>query len=83
MPPRRRVEAPLEDVAIDDRRAGNVTLSRALVERPDVDEQRPRGQLLSRPSCFDADQSRPSARQELVDIPGSRFAQGCRSIVSE
>lgn len=68
MPLRRWVKAPLEDIAIDDGRAGNVALRRALVGRPDVDEQRPGGQLFSRASRLDPDEPGPSALEELVDV---------------
>jgi hypothetical protein len=38
-----RVEAPLEHVALDDQRAGNLTLLHPLRVRPDVDQQRAGG----------------------------------------
>ena len=63
----RRVEAPLEDVAVDHERAGDATLAPALLDRTDVDEERAGALCGERVRRGHAIESRACHREQLVD----------------
>ena len=59
-------EAPLEHVAVDDDSAGNFTSMRALITRPDVDQERAVGELGGSLLRFDPSQVAPGTIKEFV-----------------
>jgi hypothetical protein len=61
------VEAPFEDVATDDCRAGHVALLPALLQRADVDENRAAGERVRRGLGREALQVAPGLGEEAVD----------------
>ncbi len=63
----RRVEAPLEDVAVDHERAGDTALAPALLDRTDVDEERAGALCGERVRRGHAIESRTCHREQLVD----------------
>src|SRR3954452_7854062 len=64
------VEAPFEDVALDDQRPGHLALDGPLCGRADVDQQRPAGHAVRGLRGGEADQAAAGVGEQLVDRAG-------------